>query len=49
MLIMKRQKYDNIISKYSKLPQKEYKNRYDWVGTMMHWELCIQLRFDSTN
>ena len=31
---------NHIISKYSKLAQKEYKNRHDWVGKVIHWDLC---------
>ena len=29
-----------IISKCSKLVQKDYKTRYGWVGKVIHWELC---------
>ena len=38
-----------IISKCSKLAQKEYKTRHNWVGTVIHWELCKKLKFDHTN
>ena len=29
-----------IISECSKLAQKEYKTRHNWVGKMIHWEMC---------
>ena len=29
-----------IISKCSKLVQRKYKTRHDWVGRVIHWELC---------
>ena len=32
----------------SKLVQKEYKNKCDWVGKMIHWELCKKLKFHYT-
>ena len=28
---------------------KEYKIRHEWVGKVIHWELCKKLKFDSTN
>ena len=31
------------ISECSKLTQQEYKTRYEWVGKVMHWELCKKL------
>ena len=37
-----------IISKCSKLTQKEYKTSHDWVGKVIHWELCKKLVFDHT-
>ena len=33
----------------SKLVQKEYKSRHDWVGKVSHWEMCKKLKFDHTN
>ena len=39
----------NHISGCYKLRQKEYKNRYDWVGKVIHWELCKKLKFHHTN
>ena len=40
---------NHIISEYSKFAQKEYKTRHDWVGKVIHWELCKKLKFDHTN
>ena len=37
---------NHIISECSKLAQKEYKARYDWVGKVIHWETCKKLKFD---
>ena len=35
---------NHIISKCSKLAQKKYKTRHDWVGKVIHWELCKKLK-----
>ena len=40
---------NHIISECRKLAQKEYKVRHDWVGKVMHWEMCKKFRFDHTN
>ena len=40
---------NHIISECSKLAQKEYKTRHDWVGKVIHWELYKKLEFDHTN
>ena len=40
---------NHIISKRSKLAQKEYKGRHDWVGKVIHWEMCRKFQFDHTN
>ena len=37
-----------IISECSKLTQ-EYKARHDWVGKVIHWEMCKKFKFDHTN
>ena len=37
---------NQIISECSKLAQKEYKIRYDWMGTVIYWELCKRLKVD---
>ena len=38
-----------MINECSKLAQKKYKNRCDWVGKVIHWELCKKLKFHHTN
>ena len=38
---------DDMISEFSKLTQKEYKNRHDWAE-VIHWELCKKLKFHNT-
>ena len=40
---------NHIISECSKLAQKENKARHDWVGKVIHWEMCKKLKFDHTN
>ena len=40
---------NHIISESSKLAQREYKARHDWVGKMIHWEICKKFKFDDTN
>ena len=40
---------NHIISEYSKLAQKEYKTRHDWVRKVIHWEMCKKFKFDHTN
>ena len=39
----------HIISECSKLAQKEFKTRRDWVGKMIHGGMCKKLKFDHTN
>ena len=31
---------NHLISECSKMEQKEYKRRHDWVGKRIHWDLC---------
>ena len=38
-----------IISECSELTKKEYKIRHDWVGKVIHWEMCKKFKFDHTN
>ena len=38
-----------IISECSKLAQREYKARHDWVGKVTHWKICKNFKFDHTN
>ena len=40
---------NHIISECSKLAQKGYKTRHDWVGKVIHWEMCKKFKFDHTN
>ena len=40
---------NHIISECSKLTQKEYKARHNWVGKVIHWEMCKKLKFDHAN
>ena len=40
---------NHIISKSSKLALKEYKTRQDWVGKVIHWEMCKKFKLDHTN
>ena len=40
---------NHIISECSKLAQKEYKTRHDWVGKVIHREIRKKLKFDHTN
>ena len=37
---------NRIKSEYSKLAQREYKARHDWVGKLIHWEICKKFKFD---
>ena len=40
---------NHIIIECSKLAQKEYKTKHNWVGKVIHWVLCKKLKFDHTN
>ena len=40
---------NDTISESTKLTQKEYKTRHDWVGMVFHWELRKKLKFDHKN
>ena len=35
------------MSECSKSAQKEYKTTHDWVGKVIHWEMCKKFRFDK--
>ena len=39
---------NHIISEWNKFAQ-EYKTKHDWVGKVIHWELCKEFKFDYTN
>ena len=40
---------NHIISECSKLAQKEYKARHDWVDKVIPWEMCKKFKFDHIN
>ena len=40
---------NHIISECNKLTLKEYKTRHDWLGKVIHWEMCKKFKFDHTN
>ena len=40
---------NHIISECSQLEHKEYKARHDWVGKVIHWEICKKFKFDHTD
>ena len=40
---------NHIISKRSKIAEKEYKTWYDWESKVIHWELGKKLKLDHTN
>ena len=40
---------NHIISECSKLTQNEYTVKHDWVGKVIHWEMCKKFKFDHTN
>ena len=40
---------NHIINECSKLEQREYKARHDWVRKVIHWEMCKKVKFDHTN
>ena len=39
----------NHISECRKLAQKEYNARHDWVGKVIHLEMCKKFKFDHAN
>ena len=40
---------NHIISECGKLAQKDYKTKHDWVGKVIHGELCKKSTFDLMN
>ena len=40
---------NHIISECSKLAQQACKARHDWIGKVIHWEMCKKFKFDHTN
>ena len=52
MTITRKQKWgeiNHIISECSKLAQKEYKTRHNWVSKVIHWEMCKKFKLDNMN
>ena len=41
--------FNHVISECSKLAQKKYKIRHDWVGKVIHWEMCKKSKSDHRN
>ena len=39
---------NHIINESSKLAQREFKARHDWVGKVIHWEMYKKFKFDHT-
>ena len=48
MIMMADETINHMISECSKLAQKVYKNRHDWMGKVIHWEMCKKFKFDHT-
>ena len=40
---------NHITSECNKLTQKEHNARRDWVGKVIHWEMCKKFKFDHAN
>ena len=40
---------NRIVSERNILAQNEFKNKHDWVGKVIHWELFKRLKIDYTN
>ena len=40
---------NHIVSICSKMAQKEYQTRHDWVGKANQWELCKKLENEMHN
>ena len=40
---------NHIINECSKLAQREYEARHEWVGKVIHWEMIKKFKFDHTN
>ena len=34
------EKITHIVRECTRLAQKEYKRRHDWIGSCIHWEIC---------
>ena len=44
----KNETINHIVSRCNEFAQKEYKSRHNWVGKVIHWELCKGLKFGHT-
>ena len=42
------EKITHVISESGKLAQKKYKARHNWVGKVIHWELCKKVKLNHT-
>ena len=45
-------RYKNSLSHNKQMQRtdtKEYKSRHDWVGKVIHWNLCKRLKFNQTD
>ena len=40
---------NHIINERCKLAQKKYKTSHNWVGKVIHWEMCKEFKFDYAN
>ena len=40
---------NHIINERDKFAQREYETRHDWVGKVIHKEMCKKFEFDHTN
>ena len=38
---------NHLLSECSKMAQREYKRRHDWLGKRVHWEICHRLQFQT--
>ena len=45
----KNEAINDIISECSKLAQKGYKTRHDWLGKVFRWEMYKKIKYDHTN
>ena len=39
----------NLVNECSKLAQKKYKTRHNWLGKVIHWKFCKKFKFDYMN
>ena len=41
------ERINHLLSECSKMAQKEYKRRHDWIGRKIHWEVCRKYGLDT--